>query len=557
MKTCLCYCILGLFISCGSGGTGSDAIETTQRPTGSSLSIQEEMSEEDFLQIVQSDDDLLELKQSLVSQGYDNFIQAGVLGGDDGMKLEYAVYGSNNGDEKSVVRYCKGDDCIRSIAYIDGEVVKWCDKAGAEIPVQEIPLPPLLRQSKTQKLEEGTDLVPLASGLTKEEPIDPSSINLSKRRLIFANQFGPETGLKLQDVAGKITSSGLFTEIVEDNYVTLASIEKYLSTSYPQEVLVIIGQSIRKLYKDNKDPAKRWYRTVGLAYSSGIYGFKIATADMLANAFDKAPFHGPGLILLVGSESLGDGTEGMVKPKDTIPYYFNVQGQVVAGFVHQAEPIVVITSARIFLDSLAQGMTVKEAKDHVNGILEKWGEKLRIEFAGEPDENMKIEKSPASFWGDKVPKSADMAMYVHLRPWCRVAPGKPEVADDEKQANPGFKDMKIDGPVFRGSHEIEIKPGEFLKTEIIGVFGEIRKDAHFYFVLKGDLKPEFKGITLYCNARILEVVDEGGKRVIRFDGSAKAPFTYTSLDGKTCSLHDTDLEPMIEGTGVSQITINF
>jgi hypothetical protein len=541
-----------VFLAFGCGGSSgpSDASQVPPIPEAPATSVQDELKETDFWIAVEDDADLHALKDALVAEGFGTFAIAGAWTADPGLTLHYSAYANANGAEKAILRQCNDSGCAVAIAAGDGDAVAWTDGQGSPVPVVPMPVPFLLRQTLKQKIEDGTTLV---SPLTEIPVVDSAAIDLDSRRLIVANQFGEAMSLKAADVAGALASGTRFSNVVMDDHVTWAGMQEYLTTSYPHEVLVFVSQPLRKLYKDNKDPALRWYRTVGYHFPRGVYGSAPVMADAFVAAVRAAPFSGPGLVLLIGGDSIGDASEGMESP-DSTAKLLSFPGKVVAGFVHHAPTPVLLAAARKFLDGLDAGKTAAEARDATNALLEAWGEAARLKFNYDGDEGFKLLPDRASFWGDRVPKSATLSMFVHVRLYCANAKGQ-QTAVEEKQGQIGIANIAIDGPVFSGKRELEVNPGQFLRTEVRGVFGEIRAGAHFYFVLTGDVKEDYEGLTLYGNGVITKVTEAGSTSKVQFKGVAEA-LPFVNKAGVLCTLPDTYLEPIVEGS-LSEMVLSY
>jgi hypothetical protein len=231
-------------------------------------------------------------------------------------------------------------------------------------------------------------------------------------------------------------------------------------------------------------------------------------------------------------------------------------GRLVAGFVAGAHPSVLVAAARDFLGRLEAGSGASEARDGTNALLQAWRVPARLAFATGSPEDYRLPPAPGSFWGDRAPADAEMSLFFLLRPWCSPTPGAPEQAEEEKQGNPGVRGIRFDGPVFRGEWDLKVSETKTLHATVLGVMGELRPGAHFHFVWQGAVKGGFDGLTFYANAEIVSVRAEGATTTVDFEGTALA-LPYVDEDGRQCSLHDTYLEPMVQGAGVSQMVLRF
>jgi len=515
--------------------------------------VQEEWTEAEFNEFTADRPGLAALKAHLNAQGFNKYLTSGRIEDEDGNRLDFGAFEDAEGLPGAVVLHCRDGECVEAVASIKGEDVEWSDASGNPVAVREVAVPSLLRRTIKQDPSQGSVL---ETALSIDDPVDPSDIDLTRRRLIVANQFGNAFGLPGGFLADTLSSGGLFTEVVIDDFLTPQALQGYLATAYPHEVLVVLSQSLRQLYRDSGDIADRWYRTLGIEVQRGIYGFDLVNAGMLGGALDMAPLSGPGVVLWVGGESLGDGTEGMTDNPDSM--YTNVArpGKVVAGFVHSARPEVLMEAAGKFLAMLGENRTAGSARDEVNGYLDAWGVDARLAFAIGSDEEFKLTPAPADFWGERVPRSGIISPFMILRPWC-TPPGGKEYALDEREGNPWVADLQFDGPVFRGSRDFPAAPEITLHLDMLGVLGEIREGAHFYFVFRGGLKTEFPDVTLYANAEITDVKEGPDQTVISFKGTAEA-ISFVSASGEDCTFKYMLLESLIGGTGKSsELTLQY
>lgn len=543
--------LLIIIASCSSPtGVANDTLFAPEVPTGPVSTVQEELAESEFLGLVSDDTDLESLREKITSDGYTTFITAGKIEDADGARLIFAAYSDAQGDIRTLLRYCIQTDCTAALARLDKGEVEWSDINGNAIPVRQITVPYLLRE-----LTVTGDKTSLVAPLT--QPVDPTSIDLTRRRLLVVNQFGSAFGLRGEELVQELAKGGLFTDVTVFDYANASDLTKAVVSSYPHEILVVISQPVRQLFKQSVSTGQpNWYKTVGLEMSQGIYGFSMIRSESIASIFRSAPLSGPGLVLLVGSESLGDGTDGMYKAPASMMQQLNISGKVVAGFIGSAPPAILLDVTKTFLFELAMGRTAKEAKDQANAYLEAYLSKARMAFTDDSDEDYRLLPPSHNFYEGPAPKSADFAPYFHFRLYCASGPGKPEKAIEEKQANPLFRDLTVEGPIFRGEMEMEISPEKTLKAKVLGVLGELRKGAHFYFVFEGDAKEGYEGLTLYGNAEIIDIKASENLTTLEFTGSAEA-LPFTDQHGQWCTLHDTDLEPMVAGQGVSKLILKY
>lgn len=537
----------------GSGGESLDGFVAPEPPTASMSNVQEQWTEAEFDQWLTGSADLAGLRDQLMGQGYDQYVTSGRLEDEDGVRLDFGTYGNAEGEQRAVVQHCVSDDCVGAIASLSGESMTWTDVSGGAMTLRTVAIPYLARQTLKQDPAEGTYL---ATPLVQSAVVDPSGIDLARRRLVVANQFGDAYGVKGPSLAGELAASNLFTEVVADDYVTWPALESYLSKSYPHEVLVVHSQSLRQLYRDSEDASDRWHRTLGMEFQNGLYGFDWVSAQNLGNALKQAPLSGPGVVLWMGAESLGDQTDGMTNNPESMFTNMTFPGKVVAGFLHQARPELLQAASREFLERMGQGQTSGEARDGANFLLQSWGTEARLAFTPDSDEEFRLAPSRSNFWADRVPKTAIINPFIILRPWCVQSNGK-EAALDEREGNPWVGALNLDGPVFRGGRDHEVSPEVTLHMEMLGVLGEIRKGAHFYFVFQGGIKKEFPDVTIYGNAEITDVIEGPDTTTIRFTGTGEA-LPFENSDGESCTFKYMLLEPLIGGTGKhSEITLEY
>jgi len=539
---------VAIMVLCSCAGEAARPDAAAVPPETPLLStFQDELSEDAFWAAASGDTDLLAIRSCLEAAGFATFVAAGDVGY-DGARLDFAAYSDGSGAVRAAVRHCASDACVRAIAEEVEGVVRWHDCEGAEVEVRPVPLPYLLRELAIK--DSTTTLV---SPLTAE-PVDLGAIDLSQRRLMVFNQFGPTTGLG----AAELLPDGVqgFYQVVLDDHAQWEAVRGAMLTAYPHEVMVWAGQPIRQLYKQSvKQGMPPYYKTVAMAAASGLYGIRRVTASEVRQAFLAAPFSGPGVVVLVGSESLGDGTPGMKVPS-ALARELDIPGKVVAGFQKDAHPAVLVAATKEFLARLFAGASAGEARDRANALLSAWGVEARLSLTDSSDAAFHLPPTAASFWGGQEVVAADMKLYLHMRLWCETKPGGPYGPVEEKEGNPGFADMSVSGPVFKGHMERQYGagPDDVFRADIEGVLGEIRQGAHFFFVYSGDVKTGYMDMKLYANAEITKVEQDDSNTNVYFKGSVES-LPFTGSEGKQCELRESDLEPLVEGTLSSVLTL--
>ena len=468
--------------------------------------------------------------------------------------MRFAAYASQDGVGKAAVEQCDGAVCTSGIAWLDGGSVRLRDLSGKDVQPLSLPLPPLLREYVSQDESKGTVLVtsPLKdSAGTLDVPLD-----LGARRILVLSQFGPELGFSAQALLSGLDLSA-FDQTLVRYYARSDELLLALASSYQHEVLVYVGQAVRKLLKDAKDPAQRWFATRSYMVSKGIYGFEPVGVDRIRDVLtSEAPLGGPGVVLLVASQSIGDQSPATSDPKFETPYsLLSVPGNVVAGFVGDARPEVLLEASNSFLSRLLGGATAGESLEQVNAALEAWGEQARLALTKDSDAGFRLSPKGLEVFGGKTPDGGSLNLFFLLRPWCATGSGQYE-ALLERQANPWFQKIEFQGAVFEAKRSLEIAPGEFLESQIKGVLGELREGAHFFFVFTGGLTKDFRDVTLYCNAEITSVEEGEGSIKLTFVGTARS-LPFKSQDGEDCILKYTLLEPLIHGKSQSTMEIEL
>ena len=550
LSTIVCVALM-MLVACSSSGSGSVPKPPERAPL---LSVQELWSEQELSQATAENEGFAQAVQALWSQGYSNFLVAGRLGTDDGIEVRFAAYASQEGTGRTAVEQCENNGCTVGIAWLDGGDVRIMDLAGKQIEPVKLPLPPLLREYVSQDESKGTTLV--SSPLEESALPMEVSLDLGRRRVLVLSQFGPHTGFSAQSLLSGLDLSG-FDQTFVQYYVGTDELLHALASSYQHEVLVYVGQAVRKLLKDAKDPAQRWFTTKSYMVSKGIYGFEPVGVDVIRQVLaNKAPLGGPGVVLLVASESIGDMSPATEDPKFETPFsLLSTPGNVVAGFVGSASPQVILEAAHSFLSRLLGGATAGEALEHANSALDAWGEGARMVLTKDSDANFRLPPKGLAVFGGRTPKGGSLNLFFLLRPWCANAPGQYEPLL-ERQANPWFQEIQFQGPVFEAERSLEVAPEDYLQSQVKGVLGELREGAHFFFVFTGGLTKDFRDVTLYCNAEITSVEEAEGKIKLTFTGAARS-LPFKSQDGQECILKYTLLEPLIHGQAQSTMEIEL
>jgi len=256
------------------------------------------------------------------------------------------------------------------------------------------------------------------------------------------------------------------------------------------------------------------------------------------------PLHGPGLMILAGCETMGDGNGGGKQDK-SIPVTLDNQTRVLLGFKKCGDARDILRATEIFLENYFLETddgtaTLGEALARANDYLQDEGSSLTMETLPETDLNHRFLTRVEDYWtryaDDGPPEQSSFNTNINIVNKCTGDDGS-TYQEDEQFATAWSNETVFDGPFFSGSR---VNPQNQVDFEFNGALMDIREGAHFFFVVQGSLNPRVQGLTVYGDA-LIDSVEVDTERLdaftIKFKGQGKAS-PYTNEEGDTCQMQD-------------------
>ena len=530
-----------LLFGCGSSGSGNgdedapvaDEDTTVVKEELPIVTSQEACTSADFLAKVEADAALNGLWGELQGQGYKIFEFAGVLDQDDGVKVIWGEVAGAGGSRTGLVRHCSGDDCTSAIWTIDGNDVAWTDASKSTIEPAGVGLPILLKQLDGHTYDKPTHVVDLALDPGEEMP----EIDVSKRRFYAVSSFGnlwADASLSLAGIGQMAQNSGSFDEVTRKEYVGSAAIDDILLHSHPHDVLIWLGQAVREEAKTNEI-----YKPIGMTVNAGVFGDALYDRSRMDELLSRNPLNGPGLMLLAGCETMGDGNGGGEVAK-SIPVTLDNKVRTLVGFRKCGDSRDVLQATTLFLEGYLGGETLGAALAVANAYLDGQGSKLTMATLPEADLETAFVQDLSSYWeryaDDGPPGESFLNANINVVNKCVDKDGK-SYQENESFASAWSKEIKWQGPFFSGSRQ---NPANQVDFEVSGALKDIRVGAHFFFVVTGDLSPKVQGLTMYADAVIKEIVLDKEKLdefTLEFKGVGETA-EYINEAGDTCQMQD-------------------
>lgn len=554
--------VIGLVfaLGCGSGSSGDKDASGIEEDGGSiqkeALPLVNQMDpyqQADFLSKVEADPDLQTLWTTLQNEGYTEFQYAGLTGQDDGIEV---LWGEVAGATTGLVRHCDGDDCLRARWTLSGGAITWTDATGNEVEPRGVALPILLKELEGHAYDKPTHVVDLA---LDDPPDELPEIDVTKRRFYLLNSFGPlwgEGSLDMDTIEGVASGAAAFDNVVRHDYVRADVVDEVLLHSHPYDVFVWFGQTVREEAKTNEI-----WKPIGMTTNVGLFGDTLYDQKRLGDRLDANPLSGPGIMVLAGCETMGDGNGGGAQDK-SLPVTLNNETRVVVGFKQCGDARDVLEATRRFLTTYLSGTddaTLGAALDAANAYLS--GEESDLEMTTFEGADLQTRFLPQvdDFWSlysdDGEPGNSTFNTYVHIVNKC-TAPDGSTYQEDEDFGSAWSKETTWQGPFFEGART---NPENEVDFSFSGALVDIKEGARFFFVVKGSLSPRVKDLTLYGTGVIDKIVIDKEKLdefILEFKGQGKAS-PYINENGDTCEMQDPLLVSSTGEPGTFKIPVTW
>ncbi len=532
---------LAMSCSGGSGNEGDDDQTSTPEdgsgpPPKAELPVVTEMeqyTQADFLSKVEADPDLQKLWTSLQALGATGFAYAGISRQDDGVEV---LWGEASGQPSpaGLVRRCKsaGKECTSTLYTVKGQEVTLQDADDKPVDLEGIGLPILLKQLDGHTFDKPTHVVELPL----EPPAELPSVDVTKRRFLAVSSFGPlwaDGALSLAGIEKVATDSAAFDSVVVTEYVRGADIDDALLHYHPFDALVWLGQTIREEAKTNEI-----YKPVGMTVNSALFGDALYDRNRIEELVLQSPLHGPGLVVLAGCETMGDGAGGETKDK-SIPVTLDNKVRLYVGFEKCGDARDILAATEAFLEAfLVDGQSLGDSLGVANELLMSVASPLVMRTLADANLDYLFLADVGKYWElyaeEGTPAETLMSTNINIVNMCVDKDGK-SYQENEFFATAWSKEVSWQGPFFTGSRK---NPDNQVDFTVDGALGEIKPGAHFFFVVKGDLSPRVQGLTLYGDGEIEEIVldkEKPNEFVIRYKGVGVAS-EYVNEFGDKCQM---------------------
>lgn len=527
---------LMLVVSCGGGGGDADESDVVATADGFTVTKdpmplvtkQERYTEADFLSKVEADPALQALWNKLQQEGYTKLTHAGITEQDDAVTVIWAEAYGTSLPIKGMARHCNGDDCLAAFWKRQGNDVAWEDVDGGSVEPRTIGLPVLLKALEGHSFDNPTHSVQAL-----DVPEQLPEIDVSKRRFYLVSSMGPlwaQGALDTADLEKLAKDAGAFDDVEKTNYVRGAEMDAILLHSHPFDVLVWLGQGVREEAKTNQV-----WKPVGMTVNRGVFGDELYDRDQIADKLETNPLKGPGLMVLAGCETMGDGNGGGEWDK-SLPVTLDNKARVLVGFKKCGDARDVLAATTLFFQGYFGSSTLGDSLAAANSYLAGVESELEMVTLPETDLEQRFLVDVDSFWDaytdDGTPGDSFFNTNILVINMCEDEQGN-QYQEDEFFASAWGNEFSWSGPFFSGSRT---NPQNKVDFKVEGSLIRIKEGAQFFFSVKGSLKPEVQGVTLYGTGLIENIKVEEEKLdefIIQFKGQGHAS-AYTNAEGHSC-----------------------
>ena len=527
-------------LTCGGGGddggkdsSGEEDGGTVVREEVVIVTAQDVYADEAAFKAQAATGDLDALWEVLKSQGFTQYGGAGLTRQDDGLEVIWLETSKpsndGSGEARGVARRCGTGDCVTAAWSRSGNSLTWTDEEGADVVMEGVGLPILLKQLDGHTYDKPTHTVQLALEPPKELP----EIDISKRRMLVASSFGPLWGPASFDakrLAEAAEKASAFDEVQLSYYVRSETLDNVFTHWHPYDALIWLGQTVREEAKTNEI-----WKPVGLTVNRGIFGDVLYDRAKVEELLAPNPMKGPGLVVLAACESMGDGNGGGEIDKN-LPKALDNKARILVGFKKCGDARHILEASSRFLETFFGGASLGDSIAKANDYLDSADTPL--EMVTLPDANpdstflVDLDKYWDRYTDAGTPDTATFLTNINIVNMCTPPQGA-AYQEDESFASAWTSEIVWNGPFFSGTRT---NPQNLVDVEIAGALYEIREGAHFFFSVKGGLDPNVQDIVVYGDAVIDQVFVDDEKPdefVIVFKGQGIAS-EYVNEAGDTC-----------------------
>jgi hypothetical protein len=373
---------------------------------------------------------------------------------------------------------------------------------------------------------------------------DVPVVNLSRRRIVLANAFGAAQGVQLGSWESLAKSTGAFNDVVYAEYASANVLRDAIENAAPADVLIWVGASVREKLGNE-------YKTVGMTANRAMYGdVTVRGVDEIRQWLKDSPYGGPGLVVLVGAETHGDGGSQANNPAAIFGEFSDVDThRIVVAVQGGADAATILAASEACITAFLGGESLRAALDSGTAVFEAAGStaKLVTNREGTADQ-ITFPGALDAFFGDAPPKDPVRSnLYLNVANVCIDSSTGDGYSEEEGQVN-FFVDVTFDGPFFSGSRNWEVD-GEPLQAQVEGVMLGRAPGSGVYLTFTGDVKPSVKGLTIWGSGEVEDRSDIDNPNRVFFDGTVLAT-EYKNAKGDTCQLKS----PTLSGSTSEQLS---
>lgn len=532
-----------------SAACGDDAGDGPDAPIGPPLpsaivTVQELVDESEIDAAAATDPAFAAITDGLVVAA------SGYLEDSDGAQVLWAE-GLRDGQPVTAVRRCRdGAACAHARVRLTAGGLQWSDAADAPVEGLTVGRPVLLKNLVGFDLTNRTVLVEGALTTTRASvPLTKADLpptDLSRRQFVALNTFGGAFGTELASLTAIAARRGGFHEVTTVDYVRPDAVAAALRGLDAMDVMVWLSQGVRQ---EVQGGGRAW-RTVGLTTNLGVFGDATLDRDRLAAPLRGNVTGGPGLALLLASNSYGDASPGQ-PDSGSVWNAMRDLGCVLVGVEGHADVGALLEAGAAFLDAFLDGQTpLSAALAAGNARLAASGARL---VSNQGDEATVFPRSGADIWASRpfTPSRARLTAPFTATPYC--APPGQQKQPGANTFTTAWADVTFDGAAFEGTRTLASAD---LDVDVLlrGVITGFAVGDRIVLEAIGDFDKNFRDFHGFAEGVVEKVtVEEDGRVLIDFKGVAHTT-EYTNDRGEECVLNNPSLATTTSGPGRLELT---
>ncbi len=502
----------------GDGGGGGDAPDLPS----AIVTVQEQLDIEAWEAEIASDGELAAIATSLPVS------RTGVTEDSDGVRVTWGAAP----DGTTAIRRCDDAGCTYG---------SW--SPGGALPVAPMGRPALLKNVDGFDAEGKTVVVSSALSATASVELtkaDLPSLDYGTRELRLLNAYGPAFGTTLSGV--EQSAGDAYERTTNINYASEADVLSALAELDGMDAVVWLGAGVRV----ETQGGGAAFRTVGVSVNAGVFGDATLTGARLQEATRLNVGGGPGLVVLLGSNTYSDGTDG--QPDNDSLWERLIDGEgILIGVRGSADVADQLAAAQRLFAALATSDDVDAALARANDGLPA-GAEFRV---GRDAQRWPV--SSASVWASKplTPSTVQVTLPVTAVPYCAPA-GQPKQPGTASFTT-AFADVTFDGASFEGRRTFD-GGGLSVDTTIVGTVTGFEVGDRVYVELFGTFDGNVSDFHGFGVGTIREVeTDDDGVFTASFNGLAHTT-EYTNDSGEECILNNPQLSTTTSGFATIKFT---